>query len=186
MNLLSNYQPIQLGGRTSQRPVHHGTSVKVSMVDSLNDHPIQPKRMKGKYKTIFGSCTLLTLPLLVLVAILLVLVFYYRVQHNIVGAQVMADEFAITYSRALVSLVAGSPQRVPATVLQQQSEFLVARVLRAPRFLLVAAIMLLTACGFFITAVALVTAQTENIEEVRARFSLEGSVEERTARTINC
>lgn len=45
-------------------------------------NPTSEKRIVGKYETILGYALILTLPLLILAAALVGLVFHYRVQHN--------------------------------------------------------------------------------------------------------
>ena len=44
--------------------------------------PTPPKRLRGKYRTILLSCTALTIPFVIISAIILGLVFHLRVQQN--------------------------------------------------------------------------------------------------------
>jgi hypothetical protein len=94
-------------------------------------------------------------------------------------AEEMADSVSTVFSQAMLALVAGAMQPDLALLVQQRSEFIVSRVPTGALILLVAAIFLMVAWGCFLAVVALVTAKTKDVEEVRVRLSMQNLVAEK-------
>ncbi|GIJ83067.1 hypothetical protein Asppvi_001584 [Aspergillus pseudoviridinutans] len=95
------------------------------------------------------------------------------VQNNNTG--VIAQEF----SGVLLSTVSGALQSSPVRYVQQRTSSILTRVPTTPLYFLVASMGLLIGLGVYLTIMELVAARTKEIEEVRARLSLQQLVADR-------
>jgi len=89
-------------------------------------------------------------------------------------AQDLANQFATAYSKVALSIGAGSMVRTPATAAQERSTVLVAKVPKAPLFLLVIINLALVVMGFVLAFMAARTSQEAH--EVQSRFTIAGIV----------
>ena len=92
----------------------------------------------------------------------------------------MADIFGKELSRVLVATISGALQPAAAVEARSWSTIIVSRVPKAPLFVLIATILILVFYGVVLTVFALVAAaRVQEVEEVRARLSLQHLVAER-------
>ena len=92
----------------------------------------------------------------------------------------MADIFGKELSRILVATISGALQPAAAVEARSWSTIIVSRVPKAPLFVLIATILILIFYGVVLTVSALVAAaRVQEVEEVRARLSLQHLVAER-------
>ncbi|KAK5940848.1 hypothetical protein PMZ80_007265 [Knufia obscura] len=89
-------------------------------------------------------------------------------------AQDLADQFAIAYSKVALSVGAGSMVRTPALAAQERNTILVAKVPKAPLFLLVVINLIFVVMGFVLAVLAARTSQEAH--EVQSRFGIAGIV----------
>ncbi|KAI1319959.1 hypothetical protein F5Y16DRAFT_390454 [Xylariaceae sp. FL0255] len=93
-------------------------------------------------------------------------------------AQNLADQFALSYSKAALGLGAQSVQLAPAVAMQERSSILVTRVLAAPLFSLLAANLAFVVLGVVLTYRALTTSGG-GVRDMQARLSIAGLVADR-------
>lgn len=91
-----------------------------------------------------------------------------------VSAQDFADQYAVSYSKINIAGGVNSVQRTPVLVAQQRADILVARVPKAPLFLLLSVNTLFILLGLILTAMAAFTSREAS--EVRSRLTIEGVV----------
>lgn len=88
--------------------------------------------------------------------------------------QDLANQYAIAYSRVALSIGAGSFVRSPVLAAQERTTILVAKVTKAPLFLLVVINL-----GFVVMGAMLATAiarTSREVHEVQSRFSIAGII----------
>lgn len=90
------------------------------------------------------------------------------------NAQDLADQFAIAYSKVALSIGAGSLVLTRAAAAQERSTILVAKVPKAPLFLLIVINLVFVVMGFVLAFMAARTPQEAH--EVQSRFSIAGIV----------
>ncbi|KAI8632831.1 hypothetical protein F5Y19DRAFT_462619 [Xylariaceae sp. FL1651] len=96
--------------------------------------------------------------------------------------QDLADQYALSYSKAALGLGAQSVQLAPALAVQERSEILVTRLPMAPLFALIAANLAFVLLGIALTYGALTTSGG-SVRDVQARLSIAGLVADRFERS---
>jgi hypothetical protein len=94
------------------------------------------------------------------------------------SAQEMADTFALMCSHVVLSLVAGVIEQRPVTVAQQRKQIIASRIPISALLFLVASALLLSLFGAILSAIALAASRSDDVEEVRARLSLQHLIAE--------
>jgi hypothetical protein len=89
------------------------------------------------------------------------------------------DTFSSTFSKVLLSLVAGVMVPSPATELLQDAQIIVARVPKAPLYTLVVLSFMFVGFRIFLNFVTLAAAQNAMVEEVKQKLSLQHVVAEK-------
>jgi hypothetical protein len=90
----------------------------------------------------------------------------------------LADQFALSYSKAALGLGAQAVQLAPALAVNERSALLVTRLPKAPLFCLLAANLAFVVLGLVLTYVAL-TVSGGSVRDVQARLSIAGLVADR-------
>ena len=91
------------------------------------------------------------------------------------NAQQLADQYALSYSKAALAVGAQSVRRAPAIAVQDRTTLLVTRLPMAPLFALVIANLIFVLLGIVLTVLAFMSSG-QHAREVKARLSIAGLV----------
>lgn len=130
------------------------------MVPTVSNNSVSNALTSGLQNTLYGKTSMQTA--LQMVSI---------IAEN---SQDLANEFAIEYSKIALSIAAGSVVRTAPIVVQNRDSVLVAKVPKAPMFLLVAINLVFVIVGAFLGYTAL--RSSSEAHEAQARFSIAGLV----------